>query len=328
MIKFEKKIALGIIFLVIFSSLHAQKPEMRFTFDQFFDNREYFSDHAFPQTIFGARLDVQAQFEIDSMHRVAAGINYMYEHGSSLLAIKPIVDLYYNYSGRNLNMTFGSFPRREKLEMPLYFLTDTLNYYRPNIEGALVNYAWNWGEVLTFIDWTGRVSELERETFLLGLDAKLGTQLLHVRPSMIMYHNAQSYYPFDSIPLQDNGIMSLLLGTDLSDKTFFDKLSLSTGYLASYNRFRPDPLHWGRGWVSNLDLGYNIFGIKGVYYYGTPIAFKYGDPFYTSGNYGRLDLFVDPFKHKNVKIRIDWGLHFVAGEGLHHSQQILIKVKF
>ena len=122
--------------------------------------------------------------------------------------------------------------------------------------------------------------------------------------------------------------MSLIIGTDLSGKTFLDELVFSTGYLASYNRFRPDPYHWGRGWVTNLDIGYNIFGIRGVYYYGTPIEFKYGDSFYSSGNYGRLDLFVDPFKHKNVKVRIDWSLHFEAGEGLHHSQQILISVKF
>lgn len=299
-----------------------------FVFDQIFDNREYFSDYAFAQTIFGSRIDVQASFKIDSMHRVATGINYMYEHGSSILAIKPTVDLYYQYSGKNLDMSFGSFPRRNKLEMPLYFLTDTLNYYRPNIEGALLDYSWNWGEALVFIDWTGRVSEIERETFLLGIDARIGKKLLHIRPSFVMYHNARSYYPYDSIPLQDNGIMSLVTGTDLSGKTFFDKFVFSTGVLASYNRFRPDPYGWGRGWISNLDLGYNIFGMKGVYYYGTPIDFRYGDSFYTSGNYGRLDLFVDPFKHKNVNIRVDWGLHFLAGEGLHHSQQVLIKVRF
>lgn len=328
MIKISKNIALGTISLFIFSSLQAQKPEMKFTFDQIFDNREYFSDYAFPQTIFGARMDVMAQFEIDSLHRVATGINYMYEYGSSILGIKPVVDLYYNYSDRKLNMTFGSFPRKEQLDMPLYFLTDTLNYYRPNIQGALVNYTWDWGEALTFIDWTGRVSEMERETFLLGLDARIGKPLLHIRTSAIMYHNAQSYYPFDSIPLQDNGIMSLVFGTDLSEITLFDNLMISAGYLASYNRFRPDPLQWGRGVIANLDLGYNIFGIKGVYYYGTPIEFKYGDPFYASGNYGRLDLFMDPFQHKNVKVRMDWSLHIVAGEGLHHSQQILITVKF
>lgn len=330
-----KKIAVGFIFVISVVAVNgqdsesmAQRPAFNFVFDQIFDNREYFSEYAFPQTIFGARLDAEALFRVDSNHAVAAGINYMYENGGRILGITPTVDLYYQYKGPKLHMYFGSFQRRGVIDMPLYFLTDTLNYYRPNMEGASIDYTWEWGHVLSFIDWTGRVSETQRETFLVGIDGRMGSELLFVRPSFLMYHNARSYHPDDSIHLQDNGIMSVLIGTDLSKKTFLDELILSTGYLTSYNRFRPDPLLWGRGWVTNLTLGYNIFGIKGVYYNGTPIEFEYGDPFYSSGNYGRLDLFVDPFKNKKVKAKMGWNLHFTANEGLHHSQQILITVEF
>ncbi len=326
--RIRKNITFCLLLWLCIASLNAQRPEINFSFDQIFDNREYFSDYAFSQTIFGARLDAQAKFNLDSNHFVAGGINYMYENGGLILGVAPTVDLYYQYRGRNLKMNFGSFQRRNIVDMPLYFLTDTLNYYRPNIEGASINYAWNWGQLLTFVDWTGRVSETSRETFLLGVDGRVGKDLLYLRPMFLMYHNAKSYNPGDSIHLQDNGVMSLLLGSDLSEKTFFDELSISTGYLASYNRFRPDPVQWGKGWVTNLSLAYTIFGLKGVYYYGSPILFEYGDPFYSSGNYGRLDLFVDPFKNKKVSAKMGWNLHFVANEGLHHSQQILITVEF
>ncbi len=326
--RIEKKIFVAYIFTILFASTHGQLKEYNFTFDQIFDNREYFSDYAFPQTIFGARLDAEAVFHLDSTHGFAIGINYMFENGGDILGITPSVDLYYQFQGKNLKMNFGSFQRRGALDLPLYFLADTLNYYRPNIEGALINYAWSWGNILTFVDWTGRVSEANRETFLVGVDGKLGRNIFYVRPSFLMYHNARSYHPEDSVHLQDNGIMSLLLGADLSEMTFFDEMNISSGYLTSYNRFRPDPLQWGRGWVTNLALRYNIIGLKGVYYYGTPIKFEYGDPFYTSGNYGRLDLFVDPFKNKKVKAKMGWNLHFAANERIHHSQQILITVKF
>ena len=70
------------------------------------------------------------------------------------------------------------------------------------------------------------------------------------------------------------------------------------------------------------------FGLNGVYYYGTPIQFEYGDPFYRAGNYGRLDFFIDPFSNSKIESKIGWNIHMIPGEGIHHSQQILISVAF
>ena len=52
----------------------------------------------------------------------------------------------------------------------------------------------------------------------------------------------------------------------------------------------------------------------------------YGDPLYRSGNYGRIDLFIDPFKNPRISSKIAWNIHMISGEGVQHSQQILISV--
>jgi hypothetical protein len=321
----------GIFIVVIFYSgllLHAQNPGYDITFNQIFDNREYFSDYGLPQTIFGSRIDAALCFELDSLHKFSTGLSYLYENGSSLLALSPQPILNYQYTSDHLKMAFGSFPRKEYVDLPLIFLNDTLNYYRSNIEGASVSYDANWGMINAFIDWTGRVAQDTRETFLVGLDSKLEFGNFYLNPIFLMYHNARSHNPLDSIHLQDNGMLSLLIGYDSQKEAEQFYYEMSTGIVSSYNRFRPDDLDWARGVLANFKLRYTIFGLNGVYYYGSPIQFEYGDPFYRAGNYGRLDFFIDPFANPNIKSKIGWNIHVIPGEGIYHSQQILISVAF
>jgi hypothetical protein len=306
----------------------SQGPGYTVSFHQLFDNREYFSDYAFPQTIFGARLNASLLFEVDTVHSFSAGFNYLYEYGSTIAAVPPNVNLYYSYTSPQLNMAFGAFPRRGRLDMPLAFLTDTLNYYRPNVEGAWLSFALGPAEVSGFMDWTGRVSEERRETFLAGLDSRFTARGVFLQGSFLMYHNARSYDTTDIVPLQDNGIFSVLLGYSREEVAIPAKFETSAGYLSSYNRYRPGDFSIGRGVIYNIEWRHTIFGMKGVYYIGTPIVFAYGDPFYRSGNYGRVDLFVDPFRKPNIESKIGWSFHMVPGEGIHHSQQLLIHVAF
>ncbi len=315
-------------FLLALVPALSREPEYNFSFKQIFDNREYFSRYAFAQTIFGARLNGSLLFEIDTVHSFAAGVSYLYEHGSTLLRVDPQPVLYYSYATPHLNMAFGSFPRHERLTFSHAFLNDTLRYYRPNVEGAWISYEEGALEVSGFIDWTGRVSEQQREQFLAGLDSRVELQGFYMKGSVIMFHNAKSYNGADSIPLQDNGIFSVLLGYAHESVAIPFTIKTSVGYLSSYNRYRPEDFSIGRGMIFNADLRYKIVGLDGVYYSGTPIVFGYGDPFYSSGNYGRIDLFADPFRHPRIESRIGWSFHMVHGEGIHHSQQLLICVAF
>lgn len=325
-IKLKKCLLIG-VFVIITVQISAQ-PSWKVAFNQIFDNREYFSDYAFPQTIFGARLDASLLFRLDSTHGFEAGFNYLFENGGDVFELQPQLTLFYEYSGSQLDLAFGSFPRRERIHMPGSFLHDTLIYYRGNVEGAYGSYNGEAGDVYAFIDWTGRVSEERRETFLAGLEGMLEIGPVFFQPSFLMYHNARSYNSSDSIPLQDNGIFSAIVGFqwDREENSFSGEIS--SGYLGSYNRFRPAPFSFSSGMISNINMSSGIFGMKGVYYFGGPIDFAYGDPFYRSGNYGRLDIFIDPFRQDRIESRIGWSFHVLPGEGVHHSQQILIRVLF
>lgn len=306
----------------------SQGPGYEVSFHQIFDNREYYSNYGFPQTIFGARLNASLIFEIDTVHSFAAGFSYLYEHGSTIPGVSPQLNLYYRYATPRLNMAFGSFPRHGRLNFSRAFLNDTLNYYRPNVEGAWISFARGPAEVDGFIDWTGRVSEERRERFLAGMDSRVSARGFFLQGSFLMYHNAKSYSTADIVPLQDNGIFSVLLGYARENDAIPLAFETSAGYLSSYNRYRPGDFSFGRGVMYNMEFRYTIFGVNGVYYYGTPIVFAYGDPFYTSGNYGRVDVFADPFRIPNIESKIGWSFHLLPGEGIHHSQQLLINVTF
>jgi hypothetical protein len=323
-----KKCLLITVFVISNVLISAQTVSYRVLFNQIFDNREYFSDYAFPQTIFGARLDAGLIFWLDSTNRFETGFNYLFEHGSDVFELQPQLTLYYAYQGERLDMAFGSFPRKDRITMPGAFLHDTLMYYRGNVEGAYGSLKGETGDVYAFIDWTGRVSDERRESFLAGLEGKLDFGPVFFQPSFLMYHNAHSFSPADSIPLQDNGIYSALLGFQWERGEGLFSGNISAGYLGSYNRYRPTPFSLSHGMISNINMFTGIFGMKGVYYFGGPIDFAYGDPFYQSGNYGRLDIFIDPFRQERIESRLGWVFHVVPGEGIHHSQQILIRVAF
>jgi len=295
-------------------------------FDEILDNREYFTSYGTHQTIFGARINPGISFGFDSLHSVNVGINYMYEFGGELLGIMPQLDLYYSYQSEHLRLRFGSFPRKDLLDYPLILLTDSLNYYRPNMEGASVFYGWAWGNVHGWVDWIGRETPETRESILGGFDATLRAGVFYLATMATRYHLARTTAPDDDNKLRDDGSLVGMLGADLGDGLPLDELDISTGWVSTYLRARPADFVWTGGWLTRLTARYDIFGLKGSYYYGDAPPLVYGDPLYRSGNYGRIDLFVDPFKNPRISSKIGWSFHLIPGDGLYHSQQILITI--
>jgi len=304
-----------------------QKPGLYLGFDHILDNREYFTEYGVHQTIFGARINPGAEFGFDSVHSVRVGFNYMYEFGGELLGVKPQLDLYYSYHNEHLSAKFGSFPRRDVMEYPLFLLTDSLEYYRPNMEGASICYEWNWGMVHGWVDWMGRESVDTREAIHAGLDAMIRLRMFYLSATGTRFHLARTTDPGDVNQIRDDGSIMALAGMDLSGSLFLDRLDVASGMATTYMQQRPAPYYqWFYGWYSRLDMKYNVFGFRGTYYYGDPSPLMMGDPLYTSGNYGRIDLFVDPFRNPRISSKFAWNIHILPGEGLFHSQQILIQI--
>ncbi len=317
---------LCLLMLLSGASSLAQSPRFYLGFDGIFDNREYFTPYSIHQTIFGARINPGVAFQWDTVHQLHVGLNYMYEFGGELLGVLPQIDLYYSYHGEHLKFLFGSFPRRELLDEPLMILTDSLGYYRPNLEGAWIGTRWDWGSVQGWVDWTGRETPETRESILGGASATIRSSLLYLTAGATWYHLAKTTADDDTHHIMDEGSVKVMAGADLSDRTVLDRLKLTTGWVATHARTRPAPTAWFHGWLSLLEVQYRIGGIKGSYYLGDPSPLSYGDRLYGSGNYGRLDLFIEPFSTERISARVSWNLHLLPGDGLYHSQQILIQV--
>ena len=302
--------------------LPAQKFEWLAGFDGFLDNREYYTLNI-PQTMFGARLHAEVGGSINDVHRLRAGINYLYEFGSVIDAYKPNLILYYEYYHAGIRLFAGAFPRREILQFPLAILSDTLQYYRPNIEGLYGGYAWKWGRQNLFLDWTSRQTDTTHERFMAGTSGKLFLREFFLSDYFLMSHLAGTAVYDPEFSLRDNVGYNINLGVDLSRKTLLDSLCISVGILGSFERTRSegDSWHTPVGFLGQATFLYKFAGLSLTYYTGEGHSLFYGDPFYRLDNYGRLDFFVLPFRKGPAQLKLDVGMHFAQGQ-VDYSQQL------
>jgi len=305
-----------------------KKPVFHGTFYHIADNREYFSQYAMAQTILGARVDLKAEFSSpDSVNKAFLGVNYLYEYGHTPGAHIPVLDLYYQYQKGVFDFYFGSFPRHEPLNYPLVLLTDSLDYYRPNIEGALAKISGKTGSITLWIDWTSRQTKTARETFLAGFSTLFNLNMFYNENYMYMYHRAKSKDPHRNDHIRDNGGACSFLGLNLSEKLPFDKMKIDAGVTYSYDRFRSNPYDHNFGLISRIKWKYKMMGLDAVYYSGDKQVLPYGDPFYSAGKYSRIDTYIIPIKSKNVCSKVAFSVH-LANDQTDFSQQIFIVYKF
>ncbi len=302
--------------------MQSQRFEWLAGFDGFLDNREYYSIHI-PQTMFGARFRAEAGGTLSDFHRLRAGINYLYEFGSSIDAHKPNLTLYYEYHNQGVRLFAGAFPRRQLLHFPLALLSDTLHYYRPNIEGLYAGYTWDWGRQNVFLDWTSRQTDTIHERFMAGTSGRLSFGDFYLSNHFLMSHFAGAAQYDPEFSLRDNMGYSVDAGVDLSGKTLLDSLVISAGILGSLDRTRANGDGWKTpaGFLGQATLLYKFAGISATYYAGEGQVLLYGDPFYRLDRYGRLDLLILPFRGGPVNLKIDVGLHFAGGQ-VDYSQQL------
>jgi hypothetical protein len=327
---FRKIILIFVLTNILILSVISQKQQWYGSFYNICDDREYFSQWATSQTILGARINVGREFDVDTSNQIFVGLNYLIEYGDNPFSWKPVPDLYYKFEIENFRMFFGSFPRYGVLNYPLVLLTDTLLYYRPNIQGGLFELNGEWGYQNVWCDWVSRQSMTEHEAFLAGTSGHYGLGLFYAENYLYMFHHAGNMSLADSATnhVRDNGGGAVYFGTDLKSFTNFDKLTFDVGYVANYDRTRPDPYRVNKGFQTRVSALYKRLGTDISYYKGDKITLGYGEPFYECGNYGRLDLFFAPVKSKRIESRIGWSFHLIEGETLAHSFQVYFRVYF
>lgn len=318
-----------VVFIVNFvgniSVVKAQQVEGNIDFYSFSDNREYTD---YPQTIFGLQVSPTGGLVIDKMHRLRAGVNVLYEFGSRESSLLPIA--YYEYKQQRWNFLMGTFPRKDlSLGYPRALLTDTLAYYRSNVEGMFLQYNYKYVHQNIWIDWTSRQTDKNREAFLFGTSGSYKRGMFFLSNYFYMLHNFTPKIPDPNKRLEDNGAIMLKLGVDFKNKTFLDSLVFSASGIVSLERVRDfeKSFRTPKGFLVEAYAKYKQFIVGNSFYRGEGHDLIYGDKFYRAKSYNRVDLGWEPKINSHITCKFVFSLHF-ANNAIDNQQAFTMRYNF
>ncbi len=315
------------LLLLALTPQFAQKIEWNAGINGIADNREYFNDYVAPQTIFGTRGRFELGFSTDSIHHARAGLDYFYEFGSYLGASRPDLLIYYHARKNPYHFYMGAFPRKNLLDYPLFLLSDTLHYFRPNIQGMYLSYQKKWGHQTVWIDWTSRQTKIKPENFLFGFSGKIKWHPFYAGHHFLMFHQACPAVKKPGEHLRDNGGADFFTGARWKNTGLFDTLDIQLMATLSIDRLR-GVYSWRMpmGIMPRFQIHYRSFGIKALYYLGEGHDVVHGDGFYQARRYGRVDFLFFPILQEKVRGMFAFTMHYIDGQ-IDYSQRFLLRME-
>jgi hypothetical protein len=297
----------------------------------FFDNAEFANSKLnIPQTMAGVHLTPEIGLQWNDNHRFFAGFDAMHEYGSD----KPVdffgPIMYYEFAGQQFRFFAGAFPRKQVLDRyPRMFFQDSINNYRPTVNGVFWEYDAGGTYVNVWLDWVSRQTGTRRESFLLGWSGRYNLNLFYGQHFGYMLHFAYAMNQEIKDGLHDNILTLTSLGVDLSSKTRFEQLEANIGWAVGMERDRSiGEWHRPLGFLSEIKVEYKRLALYNTFYKGqSQQIFRsdhgsdlyWGDPMYRATAYNRTDCSVLFYKSDVVNIKFTWSLHF-AEQTLYHQQ--------
>jgi hypothetical protein len=321
---FSMKKLFFILYLFAAFTVKSQDFEYKVLFEGIGDNREFFNDYGYPQTILGVRGAFEVGVVFDN-HRLRGGLSQLQEFGSDIDGQKPKLTMYYHFENEKNEFLFGAFPRRDKIDFPLAMLTDTLLYFRPNIEGMFGELRWEWGHQNGFVDWVNRQTEFNSEIFTAGTSGEVFVNNLFLQNYILLTHDA---VPIEQAPadhIEDYFGFALQAGIRTPKDNKFEGYA-KAGVLGSAFRDRggADLFQNAFSFFAEAKGKYKNFGAKSVLSSGAGHRFAYGDHFYRSKNYMRTDVIWYFINHEKVKGTFNLSFHIIDWEELNRQQQLSI----
>ena len=315
---------LVLLFVLIAFLGKSQKFEYQVLFEGIGDNREFFNDYGHPQTILGTRAAFEGGVSTGN-HKLRMGLSYLYEFGSEVDAQKPKPIFYYQFNDGDLDFLFGAFPRRDKIDFPLAMLTDTLLYYRPNIEGMYGKYKWNWGWQNIFVDWLQRQTSLNYEMFTAGNSGELYAGRFFVENYFVMTHVANPGLRVEEKGIEDYLGLSLRAGIRTMNNTAFQGY-LKAGILNSEYRERGvnDEFLVANSFFAEAFGKWKSVAVKTTLHSGEGQRFAFGDAFYRANDYMRTDFIWYFLDKEKIKGHFNWSIHVIDWSELNNQQQLSI----
>ena len=306
-------------------------------FTTFFDNREYNSPYQIPQTIFNFRLAPQIGVRMldraGGRHELVAGVSYNQRLGGDWRDVQFDPIAYYQFRYRGFAVAMGAVPYTKRIApMPDWLMYDSLVYFHPNIQGALMQYSDERGFVELMCDWRGAQTDVRREMFRVLLNGQYQYKWLQAGGLAHLNHKASSL-TFE--PVMDDIHLSAFAGADLTKYTPFDSLSIRVGYIFGWERDRGyDDNFISHGLHVELYANWWFLGIKNTFYYGDnlqPLRVRsayvcLGEPYYQSRLYNRTDFFAYLYRNAFVNCYFSWNIHY-DGMRLSSQQQVIVRFR-
>lgn len=282
----------------------------------FLDDHEYDALIPLRKTISGTRTEIDLGLNIDSLNIFAVGTNALHEFGGVPYFVNVDPVAYYRYKNKDWVFFAGEFPRDSMLQYPRALFNDTIQYYRPNVQGLLLSTKNKMGVETAWIDWWSRQTTTQRNIFMAG---ELGTfipfhdHVFYVSHYFLFQHNAGSKTD-TAAPIRDSGGAQIRFGLNLSHHTVFDSLKIEVGGMGTEYRQRSEfGFRLSEGFVASVYLAIKRFSILDEFYKGDPNFLTFADPFYSKPIYNRFDFMYNAFVGKHLKGQFFLGLHQSPG---------------
>lgn len=343
------RLLLAIVALVALAqSAGAQDFVWNADFDFRFDNREYGDPSrlvAPSGTLFGANLQPEAGLEWGYGHRLMLGTTIPADMGSENFMGTPELLAYYAYNGMQFRSSLGLFPRKKLLGRYSYaFFSDSYRFYKPTIEGVLVQYVKPDWFVELACDWNGLRSQTRREMFTIIFAGEARKGLSYAGYTATLHHHASSDTAKGVV---DNGLADFYIGVDLSRVWRGVDIRFQAAYVQGYQN---DRYHVGTpvmpaGYELELFMKRKDVGVRSTFYKGDDLMpywdvpyediaghtyadnLYFGDPFYRVGEkgfYSRTELFWEPKLKDGLSLRFSSVHHY---DGLNWGWQQVVTLK-
>lgn len=321
------------IFFISSITLKAQKLEYDFTFQGIGDNREYKPEYGFSQTIIGERTSFELGTTIEDIHQIRIGLSHFYEFGAPANYNKPQITAYYRFKEKNTQFYFGAFPRIRTIDFPLAIISDTIQYYKPNIEGLLARHNWSWGREgntveghqIVFIDWTGKRLANNREKFFAATSGKINYKNLFFENFISLYHHALSQGGDINEHISDNFGYNINLGYNFKCNEL-NYSYLKIGVLGSALRERNvnEEFITGTSFFNEIFITRKNIALRNTIMLGNGQNFLTGDKFYQQDNYMRSDFTWTMIRGKNILVSFTQSFHFINWNSMSNQQKITL----
>ncbi len=337
-----KKYFLAVFLGLCFLNGQAKDSTASFLYDvdftTYFDNREYNGHYNHSQTIFNFRLTpsvgVGFKDHLGGYHSVQAGVSYTQPMGGDWKDVRFDPLAYYQLQYKGFGFAMGAIPYTQRFfKLPEYLMYDSIAYYRPQIQGALIQYASDKGFVEAMLDWRGLQTSKRREMFRIAINGEFQHKCLALGGIAYLNHKANYADPTPREGVNDDIYLNPYVGGNFGRLTPLDTLSIRAGYIWGYQNDRPNnDLQLQHGGLVEVMLSWRFLGLRNTTYFGENQMPHYpqfgadlnqGDPFYQSTFYNRTDLILNIYKTSFVHCFFSWNMHYDT-YSLQHQQYIIV----